>query len=104
MSLGIPHLVRQKSHHSRASTSAHRGPVTCIDVRGQGYNFAPKVFTAGDDGALRVWDGRTLQLIVETSSLTRHRISCMSVSGTKVTTYFFLLFLNTGVKYCIVIY
>lgn len=84
MSLGIPHLVRQKSHHSRASTPAHSGTITCIDVSGQGYGFAPKVYSAGEDGALRMWDGRTLQLIVETSSLTRHRVTCMSVSGPKV--------------------
>ena len=53
MSLGIPHLVREKSHHSKMGISAHRGTISCVDVRAQGYGLPPRVFTAGEDGALR---------------------------------------------------
>ena len=91
MSLGIPHLVREKSHHSKMGISAHRGTISCVDVRAQGYGLPPRVFTAGEDGALRIWDGRTLNLLVEAANLTRHRISCMSVVGQNVSFHLFTL-------------
>ena len=101
MSLGIPHLVREKSHHSRLCISAHRGTLCCIEVQPQGYGLAPRVFTAGEDGALRIWEGRGLSLIVETSSLTRHRISCMCVSGQKVVLKYVFIQMLTGTFRCL---
>ena len=84
MSLGVPHLVREKSHHSRMGISAHRGTVSCLEVRSQGVGLPPRVFSSGEDGALRIWNGREMQILVESSDLTRHRISCMSVAGQNV--------------------
>ena len=74
-------LVREKSHHSRLSFAAHRGTVSCIAVQPQGMEMPPRVFTAGEDGALRMWDGRSGALYVESASLTQNRISCLSVAG-----------------------
>ena len=74
-------LVREKSHHSRLSFHAHRGAISAIAVQPQGYDMPPRVFTAGQDGALRMWDGRTGALYVESASLTKHRISCLAVAG-----------------------
>ena len=83
MSIG-PNLVREKSHHSRLQIQAHDRSIRCLYVQPSKYQLPPRVFTAGDDRTLRIFDGKTGALLAQSSQICNSKITCMSVAGQTV--------------------
>jgi len=85
--MGPTHVVYKKSEHARWRTPGHKGPVSCMYVRGltgrSGGGTLPRVFTGGVDGVVKIHDGKDGRILYKIKAFDRP-VTAITVGGGEV--------------------
>ena len=80
---GRPHVVYAKSETPHWRVTAHAGRINCITGKTITYGEGCQLFTGGEDGAVKIFDGKGRHLS-STSNFSNSGITCIVLSNSNV--------------------